>query len=69
MNKGPYFTNARYAGKCKETQAAIKRGDRVLYDPNIKVCYAAGSDKYKAAEQQERELAFARSWGMGDANW
>jgi hypothetical protein len=64
-NRSPYFTQARYDGKCAETGAPIKKGDRIAYYPATKQVF---SEQSKQAEEL-RGQEFARSWGMADADY
>lgn len=64
-NQSPYFTTARFNSICSETGQQIRKGDRIAYFPNEKRAFHENS---KAAEQI-RELNFARTFNMADANW
>jgi len=61
----PREITARFDSTCPETGKPIRKGDRCLYVPRERKAYHTDS---KAAEQY-RGMAFARSWGMADANW
>lgn len=47
------FITAKFASKCHETGAAIKKNDSILYDPDIKKAYCKDSNKYKQANESE----------------
>lgn len=64
-NRSPYFTQARYDGKCAETGAPIKKGDRIAYNPATKQVYSEQSKQAEALRGQE----FARAWNMADADY
>lgn len=38
----PYWTTARYAGKCTKCGTHVKRGDRIFYYPRCRSVYCAG---------------------------
>lgn len=63
LNSTPYFTVARFAGKCPETGKDIKKGDRIAYFPATRKAYHEAS---KAADQV-RGMEFASAYGMADA--
>lgn len=35
--------NAKFAGQCAETGIKIKKGERMVYDTDLKKCYAIAS--------------------------
>lgn len=65
QNQSPYFTTARYAGKCAETGKEIKIGDKIAYYPSSRKCYC--DDSKQAAELRGAE--FSAGAGLADSNW
>ncbi len=61
-NRSPYYTQARYDGKCAETGAPIKKGDRIAYYPATKQVFSKQADDLRGQE-------FSRSWSMADADY
>lgn len=61
-NRSPYYTQARYDGKCAETGAPIKKGDRIAYYPATKQVFSKQADDLCGQE-------FSRSWSMADADY
>ena len=60
-----YFTKARYDGKCAETGAPIKKGDRIAYYPATTQVFSEQSEQAAALRGQE----FARAWNIADAGY
>lgn len=48
------FITAKFNSQCHETGAKIKKGDSILYDPNIKKVYCKGSTTYQARQSKEQ---------------
>ena len=64
------FITAKFNSQCHETGAKIKKGDFILYDPNIKKAYCKASKKYQ--EQNEPDPAAGTIQANEDAyfdNW
>lgn len=64
-NGDPYELKARFESRCPETGKLIQKGETCVYFPKARKAYHVDS---KAA-QGFREMKFAESWGMADANW
>jgi len=47
------FITAKFNSQCHETGAKIKKGDTILYDPNLKKAYCKASKKYTEANEPE----------------
>lgn len=47
------FITAKFNSQCHETGAKIKKGDPILYDPNLKKAYCKASKKYTEANESE----------------
>jgi hypothetical protein len=61
----PYTTYARFNGTCAETGQAIKKGDKIVYEPGSRKVYANHSKR----ADEVRALEFAAAHNMADANW
>lgn len=64
-NRSPYTTHAKFNGTCAETGQAIKKGDKIVYEPSSGKVYANNSKR----ADEVRGLEFAASYGMADANY
>ena len=64
-NTTPYFTDAKFASICPETQKPIKKGEQIAYFPAEKKAYHSESKH----GEQIRALEFAQTYQMQDSNW
>ena len=64
-NQPARFIRARHANVCPETGRQIQAGEECAYYPATGQAFHSDS---KAAEEV-RGQAFAKSWGMADANY
>lgn len=56
---------ARFESKCPETGLTIKKGDKCVYFPKARRAYHHDS----RAADDFRQMKFAESYNMADANW
>lgn len=64
----PYWTNARFAGKCAKTGAPFERGARIFYYPNgrqafIGAAAEAASADFQACAQDEAFMNGGNEYG------